>query len=42
MLEENKLELADNEKTNATPKNTPYGKRFSRRNRMNEENNSEN
>jgi hypothetical protein len=42
MLEENKMALADNEKTNVTPKSTPYSKRFSKRNLMDEEINSEN
>ena len=41
MLEENKMALADNEKTNVTPKSTPYSKRFSRRRAMEEENGNE-
>ena len=40
MLDENQLVKADNEKTNVTPKNTPYGKRFSKRRAMEEENNN--
>ena len=39
MLEENKSNAAYNEKNQATPKNTPYSKRFSKRNINNEENN---
>jgi len=41
MLEENKEELADNEKTNVTPKSTPYSKRFSKRGLMEQKNNAE-
>ena len=40
MLEENKSNMAYKDKNEVTPKTTPYSKRFSKRNALNEENNT--